>query len=48
MGEKRNSVERELSRLELEKPLQDKTKHTSSEMCPVLRGLVDEVGTATQ
>jgi|GEM_PF-5238494 len=38
----------QISRLELEKPIQGKTKHTSFEMCPVLRDLVDEVRTAIE
>ncbi|MDQ3075793.1 MAG: recombinase family protein [bacterium] len=46
IAEKRKAVESEISRLELEKLIQGKTKHTSFEVCPVLRGLVDEVGTA--
>jgi site-specific DNA recombinase len=43
---KRKAVESEISRYELEKPIQYKAEHTSSEMCPVLRDLVDSIGTA--
>lgn len=41
IAKKRKAVEKEINRLELEKPIQDKTKHTSFEMCPVLRGRPD-------
>jgi translation initiation factor 2 beta subunit (eIF-2beta)/eIF-5 len=38
-------IKSEISRCELEKPIQGKTKRTSFEVCPVLRGLMDEMGT---
>jgi len=46
VAKKKNLVEEEISRLELEKTKPHNAEHTSLEMCPVLRGLVDEVGTA--
>jgi hypothetical protein len=38
-------VEKEISRLELEKPNVGKTEKPISQFCPILRDLVDEVGT---